>query len=141
MIRFSKLPENIISLIPDAVNYLQSREDVIFAYLFGSLAKGKKTPLSDVDIALYLSQKSRYIQCKMDIFGSLADILKTDEIDLVILNSASLTLKIKILENKRLLVDKAPFLRHKYESLTMREYFDFSIHEKAILEKRFLYGR
>ncbi len=141
MIRLSKLPENIMFLIPDAVDYLQSRRDVLFAYLFGSLAKGNITPLSDVDISVYLSEKSGHTHRKMDILGALADILNTDEIDLVLLNNAPLTLRIKILENKKLIVDKAPFFRHKYESLTIREYFDFSTHERAILEKRFLYGR
>ena len=69
------------------------------------------------------------------------DILKTDNIDLVVLNAAPLTLKMKILENKKVIVDKVPFLRHRYESLTMREYFDFSFLESFILRKRFFHGR
>jgi hypothetical protein len=56
----------------------------------------------------------------------------------VLLNTAPLTLKMKILENKKVIADKNPFLRYRFESLVMREYFDFSVLEKGILERRFL---
>jgi hypothetical protein len=140
MIKYKKLPENIEDLIPQAVAYLQSRGDINFAYLFGSLGIGKHFPLSDVDIAVYLKEPSDVQEKKMEILGALIDILQTDEIDLVILNSASLPLRMRILENKKVVVDREPFLRHRYESLTMREYFDFPILEKQILNRRFLGG-
>ncbi len=133
MIRYNKLPKNIESLIPKAVDYLQARTDIHFAYLFGSLAKGKRMPLSDVDIAVYLSDDANIIDSKMDIIGKLIDLLETDEIDIVILNTAPLTLRMKILENRKVIVDNSPFIRHSYESLTMRSFFDFSVKEKGIL--------
>jgi predicted nucleotidyltransferase len=140
MIKYSTLPKNIEVLMNKAVNYLCSKTDVLFAYLFGSLARGKPLPLSDVDIAIYLSEGANILQAKMDILGKLIEILETDEIDLVILNKAPLTLKMKILENKKVIADNSPFLRHRYESLTMRQYFDFSLIEMDILERRFLLG-
>ncbi|MFZ0131266.1 MAG: hypothetical protein WAK95_01910 [Desulfobacterales bacterium] len=69
------------------------------------------------------------------------DALQTDEIDLVIFNTASLPLAMNILRKKRILVDKQPFTRHLVESLTMRKYFDFSIKESAMLRRRYLNGR
>lgn len=140
MIKYSKLPDNIEYLLPVAQAYIKSRKDVLFAYLFGGLARGKPSPLSDVDIAVYLSEDGDVIEKKMEILGKLMELLETDEIDLVILNSAPLALRMKILESKKVIVDNAPFLRHYYESLTMREYFDFSIREMAILERRFFHG-
>jgi hypothetical protein len=140
MIKSKKLPANIEDLIPKAFAYLQSRPDILFAYLFGSFGKGKHFPLSDVDIAVYLKEASDVPEKKMEILGALIDILQTDEIDLVILNSAPLPLRMRILENKKVVVDREPFLRHHYESLTMREYFDFSVLEKDILYRRFLSG-
>ena len=125
----------------NAIAYLQSRSDIDFAYLFGSFGKGKPLPLSDVDIAIYLREALDVQEKKMEILGVLMDLLKTDEIDLVILNEATITLRMKILESKKVIVDHNPFLRHHFESLTMREFFDFSIVEKAILERRFLSGR
>jgi len=140
MIKYTALPENIERLLPKAEAYLRSKSDVAFAYLFGSLAKGRPKPLSDVDIAVYLSEEADLIEKKMEILGKLIELLEIDEIDLVTLNSAPLTLRMKILETKKVIVDNVPFLRHRYESLTMREYFDFSIKEMAILERRFLHG-
>jgi predicted nucleotidyltransferase len=138
MIKFNKLPPNIEDLLPKALDYLQSRADILFAYLFGSLGRGKPLPLSDVDIAVYLEEPGNLQEKKMEILGGLIDILQTDEIDLVVLNSASLPLRMRILENKKIIADREPSLRHHYESLTMREYFDFSIKEKEILNRRFL---
>jgi hypothetical protein len=94
-----------------------------------------------VDIALYLTEKVSFAEKKLEILGNLVNILRTDEIDLVVLNKAPLTLRMKILENKKIIVDKAPFLRHQYESLTMRKYFDFAFKESSILRERFLRGR
>ena len=96
--------------------------------------------MSDVDIAVYLEEPTDIQEKKMEILGALIDILETDEIDLVILNTAPLPLRMKILESKKILVDRIPHQRHIYESLTMREYFDFSIKEKDILYRRFLSG-
>jgi hypothetical protein len=141
MIKYSKLPENIEDMLPKTETYLRSRPDILFAYLFGGLARGKPLPLSDVDIAVYLRETVDSFEKKLEILGKLTDLLETDEIDLVMLNEAPLTLRMKVLENKRIIVDNDPFLRHEYESLTMREYFDFSTKEMAILERRFLYGR
>jgi predicted nucleotidyltransferase len=140
MIKYNKLPANIEDLIPKALTYLQSMPDILFAYLFGSLGKGKHFPLSDVDIAVYLKEPLDVPEKKMEILGALIDILQTDEIDLVVLNNAPLPLKMRILESRKVVVDREPFLRHNYESLTMREYFDFSILEKQILNRRFLGG-
>ena len=140
MIRQNKLPANIEDLIPKALTYLQSMPDILFAYLFGSFGRGKQLPLSDVDFAVYLKEPTVVHEKKMEILGALIDILQTDEIDLVILNNASLPLRMRILENKKVIVDREPFLRHRYESLTMREYFDFSIKEREILNRRFLSG-
>jgi predicted nucleotidyltransferase len=140
MIKYNKLNENIHHLIPKAVAYLQSSPDIIFAYLFGSFGRGRPSPLSDLDVAIFLKEHVDFQEKRMEILGELIDLLQTEEIDLVILNVAPLTLRMKILENKKVLVDQMPSLRHHIESLTAREYFDFSVIEKAILERRFFSG-
>ena len=140
MIKFNKLPDNILQLLPGAFKYLQSHPKVIFSYLFGSLSKGKPSPLSDVDIAVFLKKAEKFADRKIEIIGKLIDILETDEIDLVVLNTANLPLAMRIIKNKNLIVDKDPFARHLFESLVMRKYFDFSINESAQLKRRYLHG-
>ena len=139
MIRHSKLPKNILDRIQYAANYLETRNDVLFAYLFGGLSKGEPKPLSDVDIAVYLSENAECVQAKSEIIENLVDILRTDEIDVIILNQSSLSLSMNVLKNNRVLVDKKPFLRHTYQSLIFRKYFDFNKFESNILKRRF-YG-
>jgi len=140
MIKFQQLPDNIESLIPQVTAYLKSNPHIIFAYLFGSFAKEKQRPLSDIDIAVYLKQGTNVAECKLAILERMIDILQTDEIDLVVLNSANLPLVINVLKSKKIIVDKEPFARHIFESLEMRKYFDFSIREIAILQRRYFHG-
>ena len=140
MIKFNQLPENILELLPGAARYLENHAKTIFAYLFGGLARGIPLPLSDVDVAVYLADNLHVKEDKLDILGRLMDILQTDEIDLVILNTAGLPMIINILKNKRIIVDKDPFTRHIFESLSMRKYFDFSVKEAEVLKRRYLHG-
>jgi hypothetical protein len=140
MIKYKKLPSDILQLLPDAVGYLESHPQILFAYLFGGLARGKPQPLSDVDIAIYLRTGGKVAERKLEILGNLVTILQTDEIDLVLLNTASLALVMNIVKARKIIVDKDPFSRHIFESVTMRKYFDFSIKESAMLQRRYLNG-
>ena len=96
---------------------------------------------SQYDLSAYVfTEVSSIAENKMDILGHLIAILETDEIDLVVLNTADLPLVMNIVKTKKIIVDKDPFSRHVFESLTMRKYFDFSIKEAAILQRRYLHG-
>ncbi len=141
MIKYGTLPENINLLLPDVREYLDKHLKVVFAYLFGGLARGKVSPLSDVDIAIYMVEDAEITQEKLEILGKLNEILKTDEVDLVILNTAPLPLAARIIKNKIILVDKMPFKRHAFESLVIREYFDFSRKELDIFKGKYKLGR
>jgi predicted nucleotidyltransferase len=139
MIRFKEIPENIykqIDLLPDLF-----REDsnIVFAYLFGGLARDKRRSLSDVDLGIYIKNLKRLNY--LSLFSKISQILGTDEIDLVVLNSAPISLAGRILRNKRILIDKDPFLRYQYESRMLREFFDFTLKEKEILHRRYGIGR
>jgi predicted nucleotidyltransferase len=136
-----RLPSNIHERIPIAAQYLRSRKDVCFAYLFGGLAKGRPSPISDIDIAIYLTEDADIIESRLEILENLADVLNTDAIDLIVLNHASLSLSMNILKNNKILVDKKPSVRHVYQSLIMRKYFDYHYLESEILERRFYHGR
>lgn len=140
MIKYSHLPGKILQLLPKGVNYLESHPQIIFAFLFGSLAQGRALPFSDVDIAVYLKGKVNFAENKLVILGKLIDILQTDEIDLVILNTANLPLVMNILKTKDVIVDKDPFVRHLFESLIMRKYFDFAVRESDLFRRRYLHG-
>lgn len=137
MIKHNKLPTDIANRLHLLKPVFVQDQQVIFAYLFGGLARGAMQPLSDVDIAVYLKDCRNKAEAKLDLTGRLTEALGTDEIDLVILNDAPLSLVGRILKHRRLIVDKEPFLRHSFESRVMREFFDFSRKEQDILFRRF----
>ena len=139
MIRFKKIPEDIHQKIDLLTDLFMEDSNIIFAYLFGGLVRGKRKPLSDVDLGIYVKNIKRLNF--LSLFSKISQILCTDEIDLVVLNSAPVSLAGRIIRTRKLLVDKDPFLRHKYESQTLREFFDFTIKEKAIMQGRYGIGR
>jgi predicted nucleotidyltransferase len=141
MIKFERLPANILSNIKKLKKVLAQDSNVIFAYLFGGLSKGRVAPLSDIDIAVYLDNIEGLAEYKLDLFNRLADALGTGELDLVTLNTAPISLAGRVLRNKQLIVDKNPFRRHKYESITLREFFDFNIKEDNLFSLRYGIGR
>jgi predicted nucleotidyltransferase len=141
MIKFEKIPNDIKQQLPLVVNALEQDPRVLFAYLFGGLAGGEQKPLSDIDVALFLEETASLAEVKLDLFDKLSDLFGTAEIDLVILNTAPISLAGRILQKKQLLVDKEPFRRHRYESLTLREFFDFRIKEDAYFRLRYGIGR
>ena len=129
------LAENLL----DVKNYLNERNDIAFAYLFGSRARGVPTPFSDMDIAVYLTE-GPFFEKRLEILGDLMDILLMDNLDLVILNTVSQSLKARVIRNRVILADNLPFIRHIFESRTLWAYMDFSKIETRILEQRYLNG-
>jgi len=115
-------------------------ERVKFAYLFGSAAREEQNSLSDIDIAVYLREECDPVEAKLDLIGILMDRLGLGRFDLVILNTASLPLSARVIRCRKVLADRDPFSRHRYESRILREYFDFSVLEESILNRRFALG-
>ncbi len=138
MIRYKRLPENIMSRITQLREFLQKDHNIIFAYLFGSMTQKNPSPLSDIDLAIYVKdlKKLNYL----NLFTEITNILGTDELDLVILNTSPISLSGRILQSRSIAVDKDPFLRHRYESLILRKFFDFQTVEKDIIRRRYGIG-
>jgi predicted nucleotidyltransferase len=138
MIKLKKLPENIYQKMNSLGDFFMRDPDIIFAYLFGGLLREKPSPLSDVDVAVYLHspEKLDFLQ----LFHDITSVLGTEELDLVILNDAPVSIAGRVLQNRKILVDKKPFVRHKYESLTLRKYFDFRVKESQLVRGRYGIG-
>jgi predicted nucleotidyltransferase len=138
MIRFKRLPEDIYERIRSLRELFMNDPNIIFAYLFGGLLKKELNPLSDVDIAVFVRNTKRVNY--LELFTKITNVLSTDEVDLIILNNSPLSLTGRTLHLRRILIDKNPFLRHRYESLTLRKFFDFKVKEGYILKRRYGIG-
>jgi predicted nucleotidyltransferase len=99
--------ETVVMLAADALRECPAGR---FAYLFGSLAMGVARPFSDVDIAVHLEESADFVEERMNLFGRLTDRLETGRVDVVVLNTAPLTLKARVVRCNRLLVDREPFV-------------------------------
>ncbi len=88
------------------VEFLGDQKLVKLAYLFGSVAEGKEGKLSDVDLAVFLdeslSKKERF-NLQLKLMSELTSILKTDRIDLTVMNNAPLLLKYNIIKHGKIL--------------------------------------
>ena len=104
------------------------------------MASGRVTPLSDVDIAVYVSNDSDLSVYKLELFDKLTGVLGTAELDLIILNSAPLSLSGRIVQNRKVLVDKDHHRRYEYESIILRKFFDFRIKEADYFRWRYARG-
>lgn len=106
--------------------FLNKQKHVKLAYLFGSVAEGKEGKLSDVDIAVFLdpslSKKERF-NLQLKLLSGLSDVLKTDKIDLIIMNDAPLLLKYNIIKHGKILRDDIE-ARVKVEARILSDYLD-----------------
>lgn len=115
------------------VALFQHYPKVALAYFFGSRARGDEGPTSDYDIALYIdendSKKLAYLH--MTIISEITRRLKTDDIDVVLLNTVKQPeLAYAIITEGELFYEQEPF-RALVEPRILNEYFDF----RAFLER------
>lgn len=85
----------LLSPDPSIKKLLSQMDEVQFAYLFGSYAKGDHDQRSDIDIAIYLKKKYNDFDTKLKIHHKLEISLQRD-IDLIVLNSVK---NFNLLEN------------------------------------------
>jgi hypothetical protein len=116
---------------------LRDEPAIVFAYLFGSRADGTAGPRSDVDVAVYLVDGVDAFNMRLTLMGRLAACLRTDALDVIVLNDAPLALTGRIVESRRVVLDRAPGVRQAFESLTARMFNDFRIRERRLLSARY----
>lgn len=96
-------------------------------YFFGSKASGKAGPLSDFDFAVLLDEEDtqKRFKIRIKILIKLSEVLKTDNIDLIILNDAkNPELKFSIIKDGKVIYEKEPY-KILLEPKILNEYFDF----------------
>jgi predicted nucleotidyltransferase len=130
------LPASVAQRIRELPEILAGRSEVVFAYLFGSAARGELQPSSDVDIAVFLASDVDLLEARADLIALLSRHLGTDRVDVVLLNEAPTALLGRILLDRRVLCDKEPFQRHRFESLALRQFHDFRLFERRLLDRR-----
>lgn len=119
--------------IDEVKAFIEGLERVRVAYLFGSCAKGKVGPLSDVDIAVLLDgrlDKQESFDLRLRLINGISSILKTDKLDVVVMNNAPLLLNYNIISEGRILDSKDELERVMFETHILSRYLDRRYYDK-----------
>lgn len=127
-------------------NFFKDREEVLLAYLFGSVAEDKQNKFSDLDIAV-LVEADNLEKLDEQPFGYQASIgtelmglLHTNDVDVVILNRATPLLAHEVVKygevifsrNEDTRIEFEIRIRHRYlDTKHLREIQDFYFKERV----------
>ncbi len=113
---------------------LEKESEVLFAYLFGSYAKGTQDKKSDIDIAIYLRDQNLLetdplYPSRLAIKIEKA-LVEKRTVDVRVLNDSTLRFKSQVLRYGKLLHSKDEKKRIEFETTSLAHYYDF----KPVLE-------
>nr|WP_321496866.1 nucleotidyltransferase domain-containing protein [uncultured Methanolobus sp.] len=127
-------------LLPLLREFFLKEESVELAYLFGSVAEDTAGPLSDVDIGVYLSEtltEKERIYKRIDLINELSDLLRSDKLDLLVVNDASPVLSFEVIRPNVTIFSRDENLRVDVECRIMSVYLDWNYYEDR-LNRHFL---
>ena len=108
-------------------DYFRAQRDVRAVFLFGSLAKGKNRPGSDVDMAVLLDPaipEEAYLDRRLQYMSDLSNRLGR-EADVIILNEAGPVLQHQVFEHGRLLYETDHQKTTSFKARSLIDYVDW----------------
>jgi predicted nucleotidyltransferase len=107
-------------------DFFKLREEVLFAYLFGSRAKGTSTPASDIDVAVYVGSfpESAGFGYQAELMDELMQTLGRGDVDLVLLNTAKPLLRYHVVRHGRVIFCCSHRERTAFHEKAVRDYQD-----------------
>ena len=100
------------------------------------MAIGEVSPLSDVDIAVYLAEENResFFDLKLALHADISRALKRNDVDLVVLNTIrNEMLTADVIRNGVVIFDRDTETREDYELKRLHESIDFKTHRFAVM--------
>ncbi len=116
--------QEIIKTLNSFFSDTKNKPRVDLAYLFGSRAAGVEGPISDFDIAVLYSRPHPSI-LRYELAHELSTVLKTDRVDLVVLNNLPIELRYAVIVTGIVAYEANLKTRVEYEALTLSLYGDF----------------
>lgn len=114
-------------------DYLARQDDILAAYLYGSVARGQANCLSDVDVAVLLAagpDHQAVVERQMMLMTHL-DHFSDRQVQVTVLNHASPQLAYEVIRDGWLLYESDRLARIQFEVCAMKIYFDFQPALKA----------
>ena len=107
---------------------LAAREEILEAYLFGSHARGKARPDSDIDVAVYIDEAladDGNWGYRAELTTDLMAALGTNDVDVVVLNKAPILLYHRVLRDGVRLLSRDLRATTTRAGRALSYYFDF----------------
>ncbi len=121
-----------LTLAPNLQKLLSEVDEVRFAYLFGSYARGDYDKRSDIDIAVYLKKGYNDFDTKLKIHHKLEVSLQKD-VDLIVLNSVkNFNLLENIFNDGIIIKDSKDDFRIMYELDKEHEIKDYKVFKRFL---------
>ena len=115
-------------LLAGLANALEGREEILEAYLFGSQARRQAQPHSDIDVAVYIDEARAgdgawgyQAQLTTDLMVALG----SNDVDVVVLNKASILLYHRVLRDGVRLMSRDLKATTTRAGQALSRYFDF----------------
>ena len=102
---------------------MAQRPEVLFAYLFGSRARGQAGPLSDTDVAVYVDPALDLLDARLRVIEALMRLLGDERVDVVTLNNAAPDLRHAVISDG-VVIKEEKALRTAFEEQATSEYLD-----------------
>lgn len=115
--------------------FFKKRRHVELAYFFGSYARGETGRLSDIDVGVYLSDalsKKEKRNEQLELIAELTTVLKSDRLDLVIMNATSPAINFEIIKANAPVFVRDRGLKVDVEQRIMCDYLDRKFHEERL---------
>jgi len=106
--------------------YFTQQPDIVVAYLFGSVARGRAHHLSDVDVAVLFAPEVTLevsVERQIQLMGDL-EAFADREVQVTVLNRATPLLAYEVIRGGVLLHERHTEERVTFEVRTMKIYFD-----------------
>lgn len=113
--------------LPGLIRYLRQDGDIVAVWIFGSYGTPEQTPLSDVDLAV-LFRPGTHPDPKRELrlAADITEIVREDDLNLVVLNHAPVTLQMRVLESGRPLYESDSAAVSDFVERVAKLYGDFA---------------
>ncbi len=110
----------------ELVRYLESRKDVLAAYIYGSYGTSLQTVFSDVDLAvLFYRDRHPGRRDLLTLEADVSSICHEDDVNVLSLNEADVMLQFRVLETGRPLIEKEPDAVADFREYVFKVHGDF----------------
>ena len=121
--------DRVLARLREVLPSILAQYPVDAAYVYGSVARGTMTPLSDVDIALLLAvhlPPYERLRMELTIQGDIEVACGLSPVDVRAINEAPLMVQGRIVQQGILLYEGDRARRVAFEVATRKRYFDFA---------------